>query len=378
AVEAAAPAAGLPRVPDVRRQGCRRDLRQGHLPAQRRWHERRRAVARHPHTRRDSDDADQRVRAASAQSPLARGPAGGSGYAPCGRLLPVRPLPPMRSTAPLTYVTLRRDYSPGAFRQVEEMARVAAREHLPLECYWIRGAHSPHPKPPHVHVIDVENRLGGGIGLRLAQYKAVADLARERPHILLRYPTADPALLALMSQRRLITEHHSKEIEELERDQPGRAALERWLGASILRRTRGLVAVTRDILDYERARAGGRPGLVAGNAIDIHGDGPAWLQSPWRRHAPLRLLFVASTVHPWHGLDLVLDALARTDPKRYDLHVCGAAAPEYERQARAGGVTATFHGRLAPDALWPRYEWADAGISAFGLHRKGLASASSL
>ena len=284
----------------------------------------------------------------------------------------------MRSTAPLTYVTLRRDYSPGAFRQVEEMARVAAREHLPLECYWIRGAHSPHPKPPHVHVIDVENRLGGGIGLRLAQYKAVADLARERPHILLRYPTADPALLALMSQRRLITEHHSKEIEELELDQPGRAALERWLGASILRRTRGLVAVTRDILDYERARAGGRPGLVAGNAIDIHGDGPAWLQSPWRRHAPLRLLFVASTVHPWHGLDLVLDALARTDPKRYDLHVCGSAGPEYERQARAGGVTATFHGRLAADALWPQYEWADAGISAFGLHRKGLASASSL
>lgn len=282
-------------------------------------------------------------------------------------------------TPPLAYVTLRGDYSPGAFRQVRESARVAARANLPIEFYWIRTASARHPVPPHVTVIEVENRFRGSAGLRLAQYQAIARLARSRPSILLRYPIADPLLLSLTySSATIFTEHHSKEVEELSLDQPGRARLERWFGPPVLRRTAGIVAVTREILDYERARAGARPGLVACNAIDVDGNAPGWMDTPWRPAVPLKLLFAASTVQPWHGLDLIIDALAEVAPSRYELHVCGRADATHVEQASARGVNAVFHGRLPPDRLWSMYEQMHAGIGAFGLHRSGLAAASSL
>jgi hypothetical protein len=138
--------------------------------------------------------------------------------------------------------------------------------------------------------------------------------------------------------------------------------------------------VTREILEYEQARAGvQRPGLVAGNAIDMDGNAPDWMHTERSAPAgPLRLMFVASSMHPWHGLDLIIEALAGVPSDRVALHVCGRADARYWQQAARVAAPVTFHGLVDQATLWRLYAQTDVAVGSFGLHRKGLSGASGL
>ena len=73
--------------------------------------------------------------------------------------------------------------------------------------------------------------------------------------------------------------------------------------------------------------------------------------APAPPHTPVRIGFVG-TLKPWHGTDLLLHALARTD-HRLELDICGTGPQQEELELLAAelGITqrVRFHGAVAPE-----------------------------
>lgn len=73
------------------------------------------------------------------------------------------------------------------------------------------------------------------------------------------------------------------------------------------------------------------------------------LREPARRNAGPFTLAVASNLEHWKGIDVLLDACARSESKpRLEVYGDGMLRGDLERQARDLGVAATFHG-FVPD-----------------------------
>ncbi len=75
--------------------------------------------------------------------------------------------------------------------------------------------------------------------------------------------------------------------------------------------------------------------------------------APAAPHASVRIGFVG-TLKPWHGTDLLLRALARTD-QRLELDICGTGPQQEELELLAAelGITqrVRFHGAVAPERV---------------------------
>ncbi|WP_206476941.1 glycosyltransferase [Microbacterium sp. KRD172] len=88
------------------------------------------------------------------------------------------------------------------------------------------------------------------------------------------------------------------------------------------------------------------------------------------------LLFVASTFATWHGLDLLLEDLDRTDAD-FRLHLVGDV-DSADRERAVLDPRVVLHGRLTPDAIRTLTARAWVGLSSFAIDRKGMEEACTL
>ncbi len=197
--------------------------------------------------------------------------------------------------------------------------------------------------------------------------------------IILRHSVHDvlEARMATKLGHKLLTMHHTLEGHELKAHGawgPLRGALEEFVGAAVIERSLGSVAVTSEILKYERSRdktAVIRPGFVYPNGV--------WLSSggfkDQRSDIP-ELLFVASYFSAWHGLDLLIDGLEKNQ-QEFRIHIVGTMGDE---DARRCAMDSRFvvHGSLGTEDLRKLMARAWCGISSFSLDRKGMQEACSL
>lgn len=216
------------------------------------------------------------------------------------------------------------------------------------------------------------------LGVRRRYHDWLERVAGNYDALLLRYSVHDPFLYRFVRRatRPVFLVHHSLEIPELASGGPIgrlRAGAEHLLGARILGRAAGIVAMTEEIAQYEcqRSRHTALP-------VFAYPNGVAYERPPAadRRQEPPRLLFVASTFVNWHGLDRLLDSAAGCG-EDFIVDIVGTVPEDLAAQA---GADARFvlHGRLDQDRIAELAENAWAGLSSLALDRKGMRQACTL
>jgi hypothetical protein len=211
----------------------------------------------------------------------------------------------------------------------------------------------------------------------LASAKELADY----DVVFVRYPSAvdlDPLAAVRKTRGRIATVHHAKYIDEIlaggrTATAWGRATLERVQGPRVMRAVDGIVGVTHELRDYERARAGWSvPGTTIANGIDVQRVEPTGF-APYDGSV-LRLVFVASSWAPWHGTDRLLSSLrAHRGKQRVHLDLVGAGSgAEPGTEERFGEVTVRHHGALYGDAFDQVLRGANVAVSTLAFHRTGL------
>ncbi len=204
--------------------------------------------------------------------------------------------------------------------------------------------------------------------------------------VFVRYPTAidlDPLALLRGRRSRVVTIHHTKEIEETRSvgESMGvrmRAAMERVQGRRLLERVDGVIGVTDEIRRYEVERARRvMPSVTITNGIDVQ-------MVPTTGFVPfdgeeLHLAFIASADASWHGKDRILAGIdAYTGPVKLHLHV---VAPTTERPGsieRRGSATVHHHGILRGSDLTRVYERSTVAVAGLAQSRRGLRVACTL
>ena len=209
-------------------------------------------------------------------------------------------------------------------------------------------------------------------------------------YIILRYPLADQTGLAFTNKFNVITEHHTNELLEMrarwhETRSPimklARRILwqqEKKFAPQTLQNCKGIIAVSDGIRQFEVRRThDAPPSITIGNGVDVTAV-PHTGFMPFDNNK-LDLLFLASSLRPWHGLDRVIRSFNQYQGDvQWQIHVVGNIGPEHLAGSGATLENVRFHGmktRLQLDDILPVMHLA---INTMGLHRIGLESVSPL
>jgi len=203
------------------------------------------------------------------------------------------------------------------------------------------------------------------------------------PDILyMRYPWSDRALLKLVSTfSGVVFEHQSKEVEELVfNEDKGRRRKEIGYGKQVLNKVRGIAAVTGEILDYQRQRAGKEiPGFVIANGVDIDRISSRTVSPDSDK---IHILCMAAFCI-WHGYDRLIEGIkSYSGGKKLLVHMVGDG-PElnhYRQLVSAYSLESCFmfHGTLTGESLETVFNRCHLAFGALGIHRKGLTESSAL
>lgn len=167
--------------------------------------------------------------------------------------------------------------------------------------------------------------------------------------------------------------HHTLEVPELEL--PGnlpsliRAKLESWIGPRAIRKARGVIGVTPEIVDYELNRSGVNKerGIVYPNGVlcrDLE------LADKRGKDIP-EMLFVANFA-PWHGLDRLLTAMAESK-EQFLLHLVGKIPENSFPLAQDPRIR--IHGALNHEKIAILSQQCWIGLASFALDRKNMKQA---
>lgn len=192
---------------------------------------------------------------------------------------------------------------------------------------------------------------------------------------LLRYYVHDPFqfLFVKFCRKPIFFVHHTLEIPELAF--PGgvigfiRSRLEKLLGRPTIANAAGTIGVTQEIVDHELTRAGvlGRSSYVYPNGIVFKA-----MQLPDRRGPNIpELLFVAN-FSPWHGLDVLLDSVSKSD-EEFVLHLVGKI-PE-SLLVNTNDSRIKVHGPMGRQEIAVLSQKCWIGLSSFALFRKDMKQA---
>jgi nucleoside-diphosphate-sugar epimerase/glycosyltransferase involved in cell wall biosynthesis len=215
--------------------------------------------------------------------------------------------------------------------------------------------------------------------LRKSFHQWLMQVEQDYDLIILRHSVHDMLEASLASKlgHKLLTVHHTFEIPELASNTPSgkaKAVFEKWLGKYILKRSIGIVAVTNEILSYQRQREAStfiKPGFVYPNGVWLT-DG---LLADQRYEVP-EILFVASYFSPWHGLDLFIEAVKASN-KKFIVHIVGALNSEDLSRCKRDDRF-VLHGVLKTDQLRKLMSRSWCGLSSFAIQRNGMTEACSL
>ncbi len=281
-------------------------------------------------------------------------------------------------SARIAYVSLVLSSSEGVFRKLHEQADACARQGLSLDIVWITSERNSMAKRPS-RILATLVPHKSNLQFRIQQVREFNRLTSRYDAVFLRYPTMDPVMLGCCFPKSLaISEHHTKELDEMKLSGDWRYPFERFGAARFFRRFGGLSAVTNELLQYETSRLKvPKPSLLTPNCIDVDRyrslvqGGSIW------EGGRFKLVMTCAQFVPWHGLDLVLKGLKEIPSEDYELHLCGSLSPAQFEAIRAF-PSIVCHGNITGDALVTIYGQCHVGLSCFALERKGMKEASSL
>lgn len=263
--------------------------------------------------------------------------------------------------------------------KINLQAKVARKLELPFDFYWLpQEINDEDSQYSYLNIKPVggNNRLG----IRFNQARAVNKLTNKYERVILRYPLVDPLLFLLIKNKgRIILEHHTKELEELETTGDIRLQFEKWLGGCWINSFRALIAVTPEILDYEIKRSNfSGPTRFFPNSIDLDSyQNFERIPSP-EDETPVQAVMVSTYFSKWQGLDILLEQIENnTDLPPFELHLAGKIDPKsLSRCKRLARIK--FHETLTSEQLFELYQSMELGIGSLAVTKKGMTQATAL
>ncbi|UCF19046.1 MAG: hypothetical protein JSU87_14110 [Gemmatimonadota bacterium] len=232
------------------------------------------------------------------------------------------------------------------------------------------------------HVRVPRNSLTNRLGYALRRFRLIEDAIDCDAYdlLLLRYPMADGEAAKFAGRHKVVSEHHTKEVEErraqLRSHLPylqrlhKRVSLQQEVryGPRYLGRCTGIVAVSDETRLYQLNRSGSDlPSLTMPNGILV--DRVSHTRFRLFDGSTLHLAFLGGRGSPWHGTDRLLRSLSayrgRTPIK---VHLLGALRPPVGTLNLPQNVDVEFHGTLLgsdADTLLSRTNLAISSLALF-------------
>ncbi len=214
--------------------------------------------------------------------------------------------------------------------------------------------------------------------------KAILDLCEQKiqeinpDFIYVRYPCGDPVYYQFVKKygHKIVSEHQTLELNEIKTEGKGiRYFMEKIYGKRILKKIRGIVAVTGEIANFQRTRSNRNiPFYIMGNGIEIE-------KIPFDTKVPpytdeLNLIIVAN-INQWHGIDRLIKGLAAYNgDKKVRFHVVGGGALLEGLKKTAEELKISdqviFYGPMRGTELDEVYRNCHVGIGSLALQRLGF------
>jgi hypothetical protein len=284
----------------------------------------------------------------------------------------------------------------GVFKKLEQKVRHVQSAGLSMQLCLV-GASNRLSTAEHHHVF-VNTRVARAIGRwpvlwRLAvfleqhaMYKALFTFLKHESytHVLMRYPAADVFFWIFLVRIRLPVVFEFNSIEDRELDMKRKNSFyfsyfywsERILGKYVRQKAIGIVGVTDEITSYQVARCGKAISSVTiSNGIDVE-------QVPVRtgeRYTgqTLKLLFLAGSASPWHGVEKLIQSLNREKNSNVHLTIAGSISDEAKRLV-ANQSHITWQQTVDGEALNTLVNNAHLGVGSMGFQLSFLTQASTL
>lgn len=229
----------------------------------------------------------------------------------------------------------------------------------------------------------IPRRAFNWLNLRREYFQWLGKQAPRYDAILLRHSLSDPVQTAFIKKTKtpVYLVHHTLEVPELRRsysaiDKSLRVNAEIFFGNETLKSAHGIIAVTDEILHYERGRVQNqkKAGYIYPNGIYYPNGGKG--HGVDQRGSVPEILFVAGYFARWHGLDLLLNSLEHSNSD-FVLHLVGKLDPKdhsratLDRRIEVHGVLDCAQLREVSQKCW-------IGLSSFALDRKSMKQACTL
>ncbi len=289
--------------------------------------------------------------------------------------------------------------TPGFRKKFQDQAEAARRTSLPIDFLVVNpqlAGESDHLR--WIRIPAHRNRPTDRFRAHFGKCRWIDRLVDLRAYdrIILRYPfpvSSGAVDFVKKHPGRIITEHHTNELGELDSFsktpfRPGRyfmvriaARLERTYAPRFLRESLAIIAVTEEIRRVELEKSGPKPSAVISNGIDV--DSVPLRRRPDCDGTTLRLIFAASVFSPWQGLDRVLLGLeAYVGRPRIHMSLVGVIPAHFrrmiERVRRNSRIALDLTGELSGPALDRLFDRSHISIAPLALFRNNMRQACGL
>ncbi len=183
------------------------------------------------------------------------------------------------------------------------------------------------------------------------------------------------------SNKPVLLLHHSFEIPELilPNNYPAklRAFLENQLGRKSIKAASGIIGVTDEIIKYELQRI---EETVHTKKNFVYPNGYSTsitsVLEDYRHLNEIHLIFIASYFDPWHGLDLLVHNIKKSQ-LLFKLHLVGNISKE-DLLLIGNDNRFIIHGQLNSKQILHLASTCDLGLGSFALNRKNMQEACTL
>lgn len=223
-----------------------------------------------------------------------------------------------------------------------------------------------------------KNKFTSWLEFRINYYNWLLSHQEDYDCFILRYSAYDPLLTRFLYKikKPVFLVHHTKEIVELKTFGIKGYILslvESFFGNISLKKCKGIVGVTQEIIDYELNRISSKKiNILYPNGIIISNQK---LENVIDREIP-QFLFIASYFYEWHGLDLLIEAVQKSNSK-FIIHLVGDLQNEDLDKIKLDNRF-IHYGRLNSEEIYSLSKSCVVGLSSFALYRKDMEQACTL
>lgn len=224
-----------------------------------------------------------------------------------------------------------------------------------------------------------KGKINKWFSLRVEYYNWLISQENLFDCFILRHTPYDPlqAYFIRRASKPVFLVHHTKELDELKLIKNKGYILyllEIFFGKMSIKKAKGIIGVTNEIVKYEidRVKDHNKLSILYPNGIRYSSE--IFLN---KFEDKINLIFIASYFFDWHGLDLLLDSIEENKDKEFVLHLVGDLSDAQLSRIKLDNRIKAY-GKLNRDEIKKLVFKSSLGLGSFALYRKNLNEACTL